>query len=141
MKRRINEARTTIRQLVTPTSQRVNITQVQVIEWWELFNTAIFNDELKTPYEILILEDMKDDYGWCEGYRDRYQVRFTFLTSYSSMRIFFEVLAHEMVHQWQWYTIKRFSHGPKHFMSWREPIAKATGVKINKNITDWTLPQ
>lgn len=49
---------------------------------------------------------------------------------FPSFKVFIIILAHEMIHAWEWVVIGRMSHG-KTFFQWKEKLAEQ-GIPLNK---------
>jgi len=105
--------------------------------WWNVINKAVFNEILPQPIRFEFrnfnhnVQGICKTYGRCESgdvvicMRREYDERNTFLT----------VLVHEMVHQYQWYTDKRMTHG-KTFYAWEQRVKTATGLPLNEYVDD-----
>lgn len=99
----------------------------QVTRAYNIINHCIFNDQLTKP--PIYFRRLRDAWGLCNGHlidesnlepqcnsiilRDRFP----------SKRRFIEVLAHEMVHQYQVEYLNRMDHGQT-FWAWKDKFEK-----------------
>ena len=105
--------------------------------WWHVINKAVFSEALIPPVRFEFRNFHHKIQGFCVppkhcltgdvviGLRREYDERITFLT----------VLAHEMVHQYQWYTEKRMTHG-KTFYKWEQRVKTVTGLPLNEYVDE-----
>jgi len=103
--------------------------------WWKVLNEAIFKGKLQKPIRFELANFHNGVLGLCRPFgratngnvvicmRREYDNRITFLT----------VLAHEMVHQYQWQEDKRMTHGCS-FYDWERRIKLATGLPLNEYV-------
>lgn len=114
-----------IRQIYKHVQQKgqtpVVATQSNVLYWWHRLNHAVFDQQLQTP-NYIICRQIRNHYGWCDG--NTKSVTLAITTAELPRKVFLEVLAHEMIHQWQWYNNLPMSHGDS-FWKWR-PILNRT---------------
>jgi hypothetical protein len=97
-------------------------TLADCIETFKNINCSVFNNELTMPSFRLIYT--KNYLGECQGVlTDTTCVKIRINKSFVSKRLFINVMAHEMVHQWEWLTNENMTHGPQFFL-WRKPLAK-----------------
>lgn len=103
--------------------------------WWHILNNAIFGGVLRKPARFETTNFHNGVLGTCKPFgrckaggvvialRREYDERMTFLT----------VLAHEMVHQYQWQEDNRMTHG-KTFYDWGWRVKIATGLPLNEYV-------
>ena len=112
------------------------ITPRFVLHWWHLLNKAIFDEELYPPRKIEIRR-FHDSEGWCEGCapirKNCDDVIIGIQTSPTNRASFLWLLAHEMVHQWEWVEFKEMSHG-KNFYSWSKKVEEITGHPLQERL-------
>lgn len=93
-------------------------TPLQVSRTYNILNHCLFDGKLKKP--TIIIRSMSDSWGLCEGdvwtgndrwIHDPVCKRITLNDSFPSVRMFIEVLAHEMIHQYQCDFLNRMDHG------------------------------
>lgn len=102
--------------------------------YYKLLNRYIFDNQLE-PTEIKIGR-MRDCWGYCDDCDSKLhdpQTRIHLTTKYPCIQFFIAVLAHEMIHQYQWEVEgparmrrgrrPRFGHG-KSFFHWRNKFKK-----------------
>lgn len=107
-----------------------------------IINREVFDNVLNLPkFKLIRKTDIGNDFGWCEGEHDFETFKpesgqslctIGLLNTWKSVQSFVIILAHEMVHQWQWdiYSLERFrdnkslilSHGPS-FWQFRTTLA------------------
>lgn len=121
-------------------SSDLNITPTLVLHWWRQLNLAIFQGMLRAPVKVHCRKFHNGDWGWCSpkrykagsniydkdviiGIRKNLDDWYTFLT----------VLAHEMVHQYQWVYYGRMSHGKKQFYAWAKVLQETVGLPLHEN--------
>lgn len=106
------------------------VTPTTVMKWWHVLNNAVFEGKLTPPTKIICRNFRDEAYGWCQPYywstetEDRTMVEIGIRREQVDRKTFLTVLAHEMVHQWQWANKQRLGHG-KSFDKWK-PILKQT---------------
>ena len=104
-----------------------------------ILNKNIFGNDLATV--PITLKRIQLAYGWCDGRTDPdgtfYTHEIKIGPSHGCLQWFATILAHEMVHHWQWsiYSNERYasgipwtksaimSHGPS-FFKWKKPLEK-----------------
>ena len=104
-------------------------TPLQMSRAWTLINDCVFNSKLKRP--ALKIRYLPSAYGMCyailcDGKQPKikpYCQRIVLTPRFESKQHFIEVLAHEMVHQYQAEFQNRMDHGPT-FWAWRDQFAK-----------------
>jgi hypothetical protein len=117
----------------------------EVQDIFAILNKNIFGNDL-APVDI-VLKRIHMAYGWCEGRTDANGTFYTHEIKMSPihgcLQWFATILAHEMVHHWQWsiYSNERYeqglslskaaimSHGPS-FYKWKKPLEKY-GIPLN----------
>jgi hypothetical protein len=109
-------------------------TQLQIIRAYGMINQCIFGNALIRP--VLKTRYMNDAYGMCyailcDGKEPKikpYCQRIVLTPRFESKKHFIEVLAHEMVHQYQAEMQNRMDHG-RTFWAWREKFARF-GIRL-----------
>lgn len=104
-------------------------TQIQISRTYNIINDCIFDGKLRRPK--IILKYMPDAWGICQGDLDdgsypAFKPRCNYIAlnnSFDSYRHFIEVLAHEMVHQYQCEHLNKMDHG-KTFWAWKVKFAR-----------------
>jgi len=101
-------------------------------------NEMVFGSILDIP--PIILKRLRKSWGWCYGETELRHgkqwpitIEIQLYPYYPSAHVFVAILAHEMVHHWQWsvYSVERvalgkeplMSHGPS-FYKWRSALEK-----------------
>lgn len=126
------DSRAKLRRLVTVDNVKVEYipTYLQVVRTYNILNSCIFGNRLKKPH--IIIRNMRDTWALCEGDvytgHDRFENdpvchRIIVNDRWPSRKFFVEVLAHEMIHQYQCDHQNRMDHG-KTFWAWKETFEK-----------------
>ena len=105
--------------------------------WWHRLNISVFDGMLTPPVRFELRAFRDESLGWCKPYRWNSKKRRVIIginTELFDRRVFLCVLAHEMVHQWQWEVLGRWedrdaSHG-KTFFSWRNKLRTRVGLPL-----------
>jgi len=145
---KVTKAQRQIRKVLkSQNSDKIQVTPDLVLRWWRQLNVAVFDSKLRAPVKITcdILED--GEWGWTKPVpyirgssvftKD---VEIGIHTDVDDWQTFLTVLAHEMVHQYEWVYASRLSHGPKHFYSWKPILQERVGLSLDKYI-DVSLDQ
>lgn len=107
-----------------------------VIYWYDIINDQIFGNELPHPNAVKLL---RSNLYWGECFYNKYKdgeifFQLNFSTKFNSFKDFLEVLAHEMVHVWEFITYGYGGHG-EHWESWRPKLKRfGLDLKIKKDI-------
>ena len=102
-------------------------TEAEFWHWFGILNRAIFNNSIPNPEEVKFYR-LRGDWARCDGYisdvKRHYEYKFNFFHYFKSLQHFIEIIAHEMVHAYEW-SVKGglMSHGPN-FYAWREPLSR-----------------
>lgn len=102
--------------------------------WFNLINLEIFHGELPKFKEIE-LSPRRGYWGKCEGYDDNgifYWCILKLHDKFRSKHHFIEVLAHEMVHFYEWVNYNKMTHG-KTFQEWK-PILENYNINLTTEI-------
>jgi len=102
--------------------------------WWCRFNNVIFDGMLVQPVRFEFRKFPKAD-GWCKPYRRTKQRRVTMGINSEiwERKMFYTILIHEMVHQFEWEVARRWetnSHGDNFFV-WTNDI-KQLGLELKE---------
>ena len=115
-----------------------------------IINREVFGNALNLPkFKLLRKADIGNDFGWCEGEHDFETFKpesgqslctIGLLNTWKSVQSFVIILAHEMIHQWQWdvYSFQRhkdrkpyiLSHGPT-FWQFKPKLA-SFGIPLHR---------
>jgi len=77
------------------------VTPVLVMRWWNLLNKALFDGKLRAPHTIEV-KAYRNAYGYCTPMAEKGKVRLKINSEFYDRKEFITILAHEMIHQWQW---------------------------------------
>lgn len=106
------------------------------MRWWNLLNNALFDGKLITPRKIIV-RGFRDSYGLCYPMKTRGDVKIGINSEFYDRKTFLMILAHEMVHQWQWtfdesITLENFDdqcHG-KTFWQWKNILKRVFNIPL-----------
>ena len=109
-------------------------TPMQMTRAWNMINQCVFDGVLERP--ALKIRYLPEAYGMCyailcDGREPKikpYCQRIVLTPRFESKKHFIEVLAHEMVHQYQAEFQNRMDHGPT-FWAWRGKFARF-GIRL-----------
>jgi hypothetical protein len=115
------------------------ITPSFCLYWWRHLNEAVFDGAL-TPPARFEFKNYRDMAGFCKPwYANRKQRRVIIGISSEiwSRKKFLEVLAHEMVHQWEWEILADWNtktmHG-KNFFAWKNKMKYRAGLPLTISV-------
>ena len=115
------------------------LTHEFVLYWWHRLNEAVF-DGMLTPPAKIELRAFRDSAGWCIPHdmrRKERRVKIGISTDIWERKTFLIVLAHEMVHQWEWEVLAdwnpRVNHG-KTFYSWTWKLKDRAGLPLTEHV-------
>ena len=116
------------------------LTETFCLYWWRYLNDAVFDGKL-TPPERFEIKAYRTMAGWCRPWRaNRLKERSVVIGINSwiwDRKSFLTVLAHEMVHQWEWEILKDWNnktmHG-KQFFDWRGKLKYRAGLSLTESI-------
>ena len=116
------------------------ITESFALHWWHELNDAIFDGVLTPPVRFEI-KNFRDCGGWCLPFQwnriNERRVRIGLLREYWDRKTFLTVLAHEMVHQWEWEVLADWDPNVDHgsdFYSWKNKVKYRIGLPLDKTI-------
>lgn len=103
--------------------------------WFDILNNLIFNNRIpafrynhiqrmRDCVGCVIMEDESRDSKWMDLY---------VLPKYKDFKTFVEVLAHEMVHAYQYWIIKDSCNHNENFYRWRSKFRSA-GIKLSLTV-------
>jgi len=100
--------------------------------WFNLLNEELFCAELAKPK--FVIRRLRGKWGMldCDLTEGPEDAKLTITTKFPGKMKFVEVLAHEMVHQYQLQFHEPMGHG-KHFKKWR-PIFEDRGLKLREKL-------
>jgi hypothetical protein len=110
----------------------VHANRNMVAQIYDSINRAVFGGVLKRPQ--IILGTYPDMWGECEGLHRAHRHGETYTKCirvnrhWPNMKKLINVIAHEMVHQWEWERLGTMTHGNS-FWAWQERMANR-GVRL-----------
>ncbi len=116
------------------------LTESFCLYWWRHLNDAIFDGELTQP-ERFEFKSYRTMAGWCRPWRaNRLNERSVVIGINSQIwerKAFLTVLAHEMVHQWEWEILACWKgntmHG-KQFFDWKGKLLYRAGLPLTISV-------
>lgn len=133
-----NEARKKIKRHINSTCKiNIEITEGKVWYWWRVLNIAVFDGKLRKPKRVLIKGKMTGgpwikQLAWCEG-KPWGDVTLGVHCIQGTQYEFLCVLAHEMVHQWEFQHGYAEWHG-KQFFSWRQKLQERVNLPLSRKV-------
>jgi hypothetical protein len=127
------DARAKLRRLITVTDGQDDLfapTPLQISRAYNILNDCLFGGKLKKPY--IIIKNMQNAWALCEGDiytgEDRFDYapvcrRIILTDQFPNRKFFLEVLAHEMIHQYQCEVQNRMDHGQT-FWVWKNKLER-----------------
>jgi len=98
----------------------IEVTERKVQFWFNVINTAIFNNRLPKFHEIEI-GSFKDFHAMCECDDVTYTLKIK--SKFENRKRFVEVIVHEMIHLHEWVEYQKMTHG-KDFFEWKNKLKK-----------------
>lgn len=98
----------------------IEVTERKVQFWFNVINTAIFNNRLPKFHEIEI-GYFKDFHAMCECDDVTYTLKIK--SKFENRKRFVEVIVHEMIHLYEWVEYHKMTHG-KDFFEWKNKLKK-----------------
>jgi hypothetical protein len=96
-----------------------------VLYAYNIINRHVFDNQLVRPK--IVVKQIKGAWGhcvWHNDYKDTWAHSvITLSDKWFCPQWFMNVLAHEMVHQWEWLNNDNMTHGPQFFL-WRQELSK-----------------
>lgn len=110
----------------------VKATHVMARQVYDSINRAVFGGALQRPR--IIIHPYRDMWGECHGARRRRGYGNTFTKAirinryWPNMKKLIAVMAHEMIHQYEWERLGTMSHGTT-FFAWEERMLNR-GIRL-----------
>ncbi len=107
------------------------VTPVLVMRWWNLLYNAIFDDKILPPKKILV-KNFREVWGECHPYSKKGLVKLHINSEFLDRKQFVTILAHEMIHQWQWTNEEcqgKMTHGES-FKRWAPVLKKVLNLPL-----------
>lgn len=103
--------------------------------WWRQLNITVF-DSMLTPPVRFEYRAFRDFLGWCKPWRCNSHTRRVTVgisTDVFDRKEFLCILAHEMVHQWEWEILASWKPNVTHskdFFSWKNKMKTRAGLPL-----------
>lgn len=111
-----------------------DLAQAEIV--YNSLNHTVFAGLLVRPPICIRNYTKRQIWGECEGFfkKSRWGEPYTKVIrlerNWPNYKKFITVIAHEMVHQWEWDTLGVMTHGKTSFFIWKEPL-KQHGIILN----------
>jgi hypothetical protein len=96
--------------------------------WWRVINKAAFKNKLPYPSAIIVRK-LRGAWGLCLGKSRENNCVITISSEITNRKLFIATVAHEMVHQWQWYDRGVLDHASR-FREWNEYFKRNFGIVL-----------
>ena len=106
-----------LRQVMLEEERPFEVTKDEVMKWFSIINSVIFNNTLP-PFHKIGIEELDEVWAWFEHFEDLNEHHLTLHHTYETKQVFINILAHEMVHMYQQINNQPVGHGPS-FRQWR----------------------
>jgi len=93
--------------------------------WFTVINKAVFKDQLPRPN--IVIRPMRKYRGWAHAKTGRNLMELA--NDPINKNEFISLIAHEMVHLWQWQTYKSMNHGQT-FLYWKKFFKKHYNLSL-----------
>lgn len=102
-------------------------------QWFDILNEELFDCKLPPIDKIHIMKDYQHHALYrCKKQNGDARTRLTMDVSFKDKKTFVEVLAHEMIHHFQFHFDEPLGHGPS-FWAWKDNFL-LKGLKLKKVI-------
>ena len=116
------------------------VTMDKVKYWFNRLNKTVFNNEIPSPRNIILVEHNPQVWGYCMTSDTRDEPKWwdiKLIRYFPTFSTFIECLAHEMVHaHCYWYYTEEYmrlsGHG-RRFFSWKNQLKKV-GIHLSKRM-------
>lgn len=106
----------------------IEVTERKVQFWFNVINAAIFDNRLPKFHEIEV-GNYKAFHALCECDDTTYTLKIK--SKFENRKRFVEVIAHEMIHLYEWVEYQKMTHG-KDFYEWKNKL-KRYNLDLYKN--------
>lgn len=100
------------------------------MRWWNLLNNALFDGKLIPPKKIIV-KAFRNEHGWCNPLSKQGHVQLGINSEFHDRKEFITILAHEMIHQWQWTEVGEMTHGQT-FWQWKPLLKRVFNIPLNE---------
>lgn len=114
----------------------VHVTKGMVEGIYDALNRSVFSGALTRPKIVVRDYSKKQFWGECEGWQrgsrwgEHYTKVIRIERNFPNLKKLIQVVAHEMVHQWEWEYHGVMTHGEKTFLCWKEDL-KYYGIRLD----------
>lgn len=114
----------------------IHVTKTMVENIYDALNRSVFNRALTRPKIVIRDYTKRGMWGECEGWQrgsrwgEHYTKVIRIERNFPNLKKLIQVVAHEMVHQWEWEYHGVMTHGGKTFLCWKEDL-KHYGIRLD----------
>ena len=111
------------------------VTKDMVEDIYDSVNRAVFNGILERPKLVVRNYATREIWGECEGWQrgSRWGAHYTVVIRiqkhFPNLKKLIAVVAHEMVHQWEWDKCGVMTHGRATFFAWEDRL-RSKGIRL-----------
>ncbi len=101
------------------------------MRWWNLLNKALFDGKLLPPQKITV-KNYRAVHGNCWPMAEKGHVHLQINSEFMDRKEFIAILAHEMIHQWQWTDESakgKMTHGDT-FWQWESTLKRVLNLPL-----------
>ena len=114
----------------------IHVTKDMVEGIYDALNRSVFSGALTRPKIVVRDYSKKGMWGECEGWQrgsrwgEHYTKVIRIERNFPNLKKLIQVVAHEMVHQWEWEYHGVMTHGEKTFLIWKDDL-KYYGIRLD----------
>ena len=101
--------------------------------WFNVINEEIFEGDCPSPH-LMLVKRQRGSWGYVKQaeFDGKHWVALFMSPKFPTLAAFLQILAHEMVHVWQFLKLGDTGSHNKHFYSWRDRF-KEFGLDLRRN--------
>ena len=109
------------------------VEQTDLDYWFDLINKEVFDGICPSPH-IMVVKRQRGSWGYVkqDEFGGKSWVGLFMSPKFPSLAAFIQILAHEMIHVWQFLTVEDTGNHNKNFYSWRDRF-KEFGLDLRRN--------
>lgn len=81
------------------------------------------------PPKKIVVRNFRNDHGFCNPMSKKGHVQLGINSEFGDRKEFMAILAHEMIHQWQWTEVGEMTHG-KTFWQWEQTLKRVFNLPL-----------
>ena len=109
------------------------VEQTDLDYWFNVINEEVFDGCCPSPH-LMLVKRQRGSWGYVKQaeYGGKHWVALFMSPKFPTLAAFIQILAHEMVHVWQFLKLGDTGSHNKHFYSWRDRF-KEFGLDLRRN--------